>query len=287
MNFKQMMKGPLKIVVVRGAGDIATGVIVRLKRAHIPVIALECRVPTSIRRTVSLSEAVYDGEMQVEGIKALLVHSPSDAVSLSAIDGVVPILVDEKGEMIKKIKPVAVVDAILAKRNLGTRITDAPCVVALGPGFTAGVDCHAVIETQRGHYLGQVIKEGSAIPNTGIPGLINGVGEKRVVHSPAAGVFKVVKTIGDHVEEGEIIATVDNVNVVSKISGTLRGIIRNNIVVTEGLKVADVDPRDEGVYVNTISDKARAISGGVLEALLSLKCFDLEVNKLIDKIASV
>lgn len=275
LNFNPLKKQKPHIILVRGAGDLATGTIVRLKNAHFSVIALECKKPTSIRRTVSFSEAVYDGEMEVEGIKAVLVHTPSDALSLSSIDGVVPILVDEKAESIKKINPCVLIDAIIAKRNIGTKITDAPTVIALGPGFTAGVDCHAVIETSRGHYLGRVITNGSAIPNTGIPGIIGGVGIERVIHAPDDGIFKGICSIGDTVKEGDTIALVGSTEVKASISGTLRGLLRSGLSVPKGFKIADIDPRSVYEYTKTCSDKARAIAGGVLEAILMLNPYTL------------
>lgn len=275
LNFNPLKRQKPNIVVVKGAGDLATGTIVRLKKAHFSVIALECKQPTAIRRTVAFSEAVYDGEMEVEGIKAVLVHTPNDAVSLSSIEGVVPVLVDEKAESIKKINPIVVVDAIIAKRNINTKITDAPCVIALGPGFTAGVDAHAVIETSRGHYLGSVITNGSAIPNTGIPGIIGGVGKERVIHSPSEGVFKGICSIGDTVKEGDVIALVGDVEVKASISGTLRGLLRSGLEVPKGFKIADIDPRSVEEYTKSCSDKARAIAGGVLEAILMLTPYTL------------
>lgn len=268
-NLKKLRKSPHSVVVVRGGGDLATGIIVRLKKAGFYVIALECAHPTSIRRTVSLSEAVYDGEKEVEGIKAVLVHTFSDAVSLSSISGVVPVLVDENAQSVKRIRPLVLVDAIMAKRNLGTSINDADLVIGVGPGFTAGIDCHAVIETMRGHYLGSVIKEGSAEPNTGIPGLVGGVSSERVVHAPSSGIVKGIRNIGDSVEKDSVIALIGDVEVKAPISGTLRGLIRSGLTVKKGFKIADVDPRNVKEYITTCSDKAKAIAGGVLEAILS------------------
>ena len=268
-NLRKLHRSPHSIVVVRGAGDLATGIIVRLKKAGFCVIALECECPTSIRRTVSLSEAVYDGEKEVEGIKAVLVHNFSDAISLSSIRGVVPLLVDENAQSVRRIRPLVLVDAIMAKRNLGTTINDAKVVIGVGPGFTASVDCHAFIETMRGHYLGGVIKNGSAEPNTGIPGLVGGFASERVIHSPTSGIIKGITNIGESVEKDSVIALVDDVEVKSPISGTLRGLIRSGLFVKEGMKIADVDPRNVREYITTCSDKAKAIAGGVLEAVLS------------------
>lgn len=264
-----------RLVVVRGAGDIATGTIVRLARSGFRVIALETAKPTAIRRTVAFSEAVYEGEATVEGIRARKADSIAEAVDLAA-RGIAPILVDPAGESIARLAPMALVDAILAKRNLGTSSSMAAIVVALGPGFVAPRDAHAVVETNRGHNLGRVILKGLAEPDTGIPGVIGGKGSERVVHAPKAGFVKGLRAIGDSVKAGEsIIAIVDPQSggialVASPLDGTLRGLIRPGLRVPEGLKIADIDPRGERENCFSISDKARAVSGGVLEAILSL-----------------
>jgi xanthine dehydrogenase accessory factor len=255
-------------VVIRGGGDIATGVAHRLKKCGMEVIILECEQPTAIRREVSFSESIYEGKKNVEGITGILVESVKEALEKS-LGQEIPLLIDPFGGSIEEIKPHVVIDAILAKKNIGTDMNMAPLVIALGPGFSAGKDCHMVIETMRGHDLGRIIYEGEAIPNTGSPGSIWGYSSERVIHSPIGGELKVLKSIGDEVSEGETIAYVDKIEVKSKISGIIRGMLPNGVIVKKGLKMADVDPR-MGQLKNcyTISDKARCISGGVLEGIM-------------------
>ena len=255
-----------RLIIVRGAGDLATGVIVRLVKAGYRVVATEVEHPTVIRRTVSLAEAVYEGEIMVEGVRGRLVRTVEDAVR-TLDDGDVPVMVDPSLSLLDTLHPRVLVDATIAKRNLGTRIDMAPFVVALGPGFTAGVDCHAVIETKRGHTLGTVITSGSAIPNTGVPGNIAGYAAERVIHSPAAGTFHAVTQIGDLVRKGDRIAYVSDTAVTATIDGKLRGLLHDGLIVPEGFKIADIDPRGAEADHLTISDKARAIAGGVLEAI--------------------
>ena len=254
------------LVVVRGAGDLATGCVVRLVRAGFRVVALETDRPSAIRRTVSLSEAVYDGEATVEGVRAFLCGSPPAA--WGALEA--PLLVDPEARILSTLSPHALVDAIVAKRNLGTRIGMAPVVVGLGPGFTAGRDVHAVVETNRGHDLGRVIYAGCAEPNTGIPGLIAGQGPGRVLHAPVPGVATLLAAIGDAVEPGTPLLSVGEAVVRSAIRGVVRGLIRPGLEVSAGTKVADVDPRGARESCFTVSDKSRAVAGGVLEAILAL-----------------
>ena len=265
------------LVVVRGAGDLATGCILRLVRAGFRVAALESAQPSAIRRTVCLSEAMYEGSATVEGIGAVRVDSPAallDALNAFGADGPVPILADPACSVLPRLQPLAVVDAIIAKRNLGTRRDMAPVVVALGPGFEAGVDVDAVIETNRGHNLGRVILHGQAEPDTGIPGLIAGIGRERVLHAPIAGTVENLKRIGDRVEAGEPVLAIhgknERVPLATSIEGILRGLIRTGYAAPAGLKVADVDPRCVREHCFTVSDKALAIAGGVLEAVLRL-----------------
>ena len=260
---------PAPLVVVRGAGDISTGTIHRLHRAGFAVLALESERPSAIRRRVAFSEAVYDDAATVEGVTAVRIDGV-DAISATLARGNVPLLVDPAGESIRLLRPAAVVDAILAKRNLGTHMDMAPLTVALGPGFIAGRDVNYVIETMRGHDLGRIIASGSAAPNTGVPGNIAGYGIERVIHAPAAGVFHVRRDIGSVVEAGEavgVIATPEGeIPVPAKIAGLLRGVLRDGYPVTKGFKLADVDPRlDQLKNCDTISDKARCIAGSVLE----------------------
>lgn len=257
----------MQIVIVRGAGDIASGIIHRLFKSGFKVIALEIEKPLSIRRTVSFSEAIYDGETTVEGVKAIRADSVGSAMNILK-EGNVPVLIDEEGLSISQIKPIAVVDAILAKRNIGTNKNMAPITIGVGPGFCAGDDVDYVIETKRGHYLGRVIYKGCAIANTGIPGIIMGYGEERVIKSPCDGLIRHVKKIGDLVNEGDLICYIGEEKVKAQISGVIRGLIRENLYVEKGLKIGDIDPRSDIDYIYTISDKARAVAGGVLEALL-------------------
>ena len=244
-------------IVVRGGGDLATGVIHRLWRAGFTPLVLECASPAAIRRQVALCEAVYAGSATVEGMTGVLIHSLSEAVAVWQA-GQVPVLVDETAACVNILQPEIVIDAIIAKKNLGTHIDMAPLTIALGPGFTAGMDVHAVVETKRGHNLGRVILEGSAAPNSGIPGVIAGFGKERVLHAPAAGVLHVVQDIGSVVEQGQVIAEIT--------TAAGEGMIRDGFPVTEGFKIADIDPRQEELAnCFTISDKARCIAGSVLE----------------------
>ncbi len=255
-----------KYVVVRGAGDLATGVIYILKHFGFRVIATEIEKPSAIRRTVALSEAVYDGSATVEDVTAVRCGNQADITK--ALDaGYVPVLIDPKSRIIGDMRPDIVVDAIIAKKNLGTHMDMAPMVIGLGPGFCAGEDVHAVVETARGHHLGRMILNGSAKPNTGVPGVIGGYSHERVIYSPQAGVIRCYKKIGDHVQADETIAEVDGAPVRSKIGGILRGLIRDGFEVTEGFKTADVDPRDVYDHCFSISDKARMIGFGTLFAI--------------------
>lgn len=258
------------LIVVRGGGDLATGTIHRLWSAGLRVLVLEAEHPAAIRRQVALSEAVYEGETTVEGLRAVRIETLDGAAAVWA-EHAVPVLVDPKGESIAWAKPEVVVDAILAKRNLGTTRTMAPLTIALGPGFTAGQDVDVVVETKRGHRLGRILREGTAIPNTGVPGVIGGYGKERVIHAAAAGTFVNLHKIGDLVEAGEAIAQIEAADgtvapVTTQISGILRGLLRSGYPVTPGFKVADVDPRREELSnCFLISDKARCIAGSVLE----------------------
>ena len=255
-------------VVIRGAGDLASGVALRLWRAGMDVVLLDVEKPTAIRRTVAFSEAIVHGVQRVEDVTARLATAETAEETLAA--GYIPVLVDPEGRSVPKLKPDALVDAILAKRNLGTEIRDAPVVIGVGPGFTAGVDCHAVVETMRGHSLGRVIREGSAIPNTGIPGLIGGFAGERVLRAPAAGLFHPLRDIGDAVTEGEVLATVEGKSMPATLTGILRGILPEGTEVFPGMKAGDIDPRCQRSHCFTASDKALAVGGGVLEAILAL-----------------
>lgn len=295
------------LIICRGAGDLATGIIHRLHRAGHRVIALETDYPAAIRRQVSFCEAVYDGSAVVEGVTARLVPALADAETdtetysgendtpaahivsekwdSSAIEAVleageVPLLIDPKGESIALLKPDVVVDAIIAKKNLGTTIDMAPLVIGVGPGFTAGQDVHLVIESMRGHNLARIITDGMAQPNTGVPGNIAGFTSERVIHATAAGYIHDVRKIGDIVQKGDEIARIypdkesyDNalseyVPVNATITGIIRGLIREGYYFRKGFKIADIDPRESEITnCFTISDKARSIAGSVLEAV--------------------
>lgn len=263
------------LIIVRGGGDLATGSIYKLKKSGFPVLILEVACPSAIRRNVAFCEAVYQGTKTVEDMTCYLAESLEQAEQYLN-EGKLTVLVDPTGESIPQLKPLAVVDAILAKKNLGTNRNLAPITVALGPGFVAGEDTDAVIETKRGHNLGRVLWDGKAAPNTGIPGIIGGYGKERVIHCPAKGILRNVKSITDTVFRGEVIATVETedgiVPVEATLDGILRGLIRDGYPVTVGFKMADIDPRaDEYNNCFTISDKARCIAGGVLEAILQRK----------------
>lgn len=276
------------LIVVRGAGDLATGTIHRLKKAGFRLLVLEAEYPAAIRRQVALSEAVYAGSARVEDVEAVRMDVDlaekknrkelleQEMERIWKKDGV-PVLVDPAGLSIAALRPAVVVDAILAKKNLGTTKEMAPLVIALGPGFTAGEDVDVVIETKRGHNLGRVIRSGSAVPNTGIPGIIGGYGKERVMHAQAEGILRNAASIGDIVEARAVIAEIETENgtvpVEASLSGLLRGLIRDGYPVTKGFKIADIDPRKEELQnCFTISDKARCIAGSVLEVI----CGELE-----------
>jgi xanthine dehydrogenase accessory factor len=282
------------LILIRGAGDIASGIALRLYRAGMDVIMTELPHPTAIRRTVCFSEALRKSrEVFVEDVAAVPLRLPAGA--LEADEGKaftenvwsvlksrkIAVIEDPDAVSCRILHPDAVVDAILAKRNLGTKITDAPVVVAAGPGFTAGADCHAVVETMRGHTLGRVICEGTALPDTGIPGNIGGYTSERVLRAPADGIFRTVREIGDHVEAGEAVAYVEagpdsagekrpDSPVIAALGGVLRGLLPDGTPVRKGMKSGDVDPRDVMDNCHTASDKALAVGGGVLEAVLRL-----------------
>ena len=260
------------LVIVRGAGDLATGTILKLHAAGLRVLAVECAQPSAIRRAAALCEAVYGGAAEVEGVIARRIDTPDEEHLIRCWERhEVPLVVDEALACASTLHPAAVVDAILAKRNLGTTRAMAPITVGLGPGFTAGTDVDAVIETMRGHDLGRILYADAAKPNTGVPGLIAGEGARRVMHAPADGEMVHLSAIGDTVEEGQEIARVGDTPVYASLSGVLRGLIRAGYPVTKGLKIADIDPRrDQKNNCFTVSDKARCIAGGVLEALLHL-----------------
>lgn len=257
------------LVYLRGAGDIASGIAVRLVGAGCRVVMSDIAKPTAIRRTVCFSEAIRLSSMEIEGIRALRAYTPSQVLEITS-GGQIAVIVDPQAHFISELYPDVLVDAILAKKNCGTHIRDAAVVIGVGPGFYAGKDCHAVIETCRGHYLGSVIYHGAALENTGVPGIIAGHGADRVLRAPAKGRFEPLLSIGDLVRTGDVAATVASVPLPCTIDGVLRGLLAPGIEVGVGMKVGDIDPRGEQRFCQSVSDKARSIGGGVLEALLHL-----------------
>ncbi len=256
------------LIIVRGGGDIATGTIYKLWKSGYRVLVTEIARPSAIRRQVAVSEAVYSGTAKIEDMVACFAGSVDEIQAIHERNEI-PVIIDGNGILIDRLKPKVVVDGILAKRNCNTSIDMADLVIALGPGFEAGRDAHYVIETMRGHNLGRIISEGCALPNTGIPGSIGGYTHERVIHAGAQGVMHNIHRIGDVVEKGDIIATIEGENKVevrATISGIIRGLIRDGYPVTKGFKIADIDPRVEELgNCFTISDKARCIAGSVLE----------------------
>jgi len=256
-------------IVIRGAGDLATGVALRLYRAGFNrLIMLETDHPLAVRRTVAFSEAVYHGRMTVEGVTAVFLRT-TECVADIWTTGKIPILSDPAAETLPLLRPEVLIDAIIAKRNLGTNITQAPLVIGLGPGFVAGEDVHRIVETKRGHHLGRVINTGSAEPNTGVPGNIEGYTIERVYWADNPGVFSTSLNIGDMIAAGDTLGTVDSIPVVATISGVVRGLLRDGTPVAKKTKLGDVDPRGIISYCGEVSDKALSIGGGVLEAITS------------------
>jgi xanthine dehydrogenase accessory factor len=255
-----------ELVLIRGGGDIASGIAHRLHRSGFKVVMTELAQPTVVRRSVAFAQAVFEGQMAVEGVTARKVDVDQVAETLSA--NCIPLIVDDKARCCKELRPGILVDAILAKRNMGTGLLDAPVVIGIGPGFTAKHDVHAVVETMRGHDLGRVYYEGAALEDTGIPGEIGGYTIERLIKSPACGVFSSCSVIGAAVTAGDVIGYVNGSEVKVSISGVLRGIIQEGTSVQTGMKLGDVDPRCRKEHCFTISDKARAVAGGVLEAVL-------------------
>ena len=274
---KELKKIRDSLVAVKGAGDLATGVIHRLSRAGFAVIATELPEPTVVRRTVAFAEAVTCGEMTVEDVTARLATSLQD-IQATLAGGLVPIVVDPDRTLLRQMHPSVLIEATLSKYNSGVTMDDAPIVIALGPGYEVGKDVHAVIETNRGHNLGRVYLRGCAESNTGVPGAIGGYTIERLLRAPCAGALYGVRQIGDLVQAGETVAVVrtneisdnETAPVVATISGILRGLMRDGLHVSSGMKVGDIDPRAAREHCFTISDKSRAVAGGVLEAILYL-----------------
>ncbi len=255
-------------ILLKGAGDLGTGVAWRLHKAGFPVVITELAQPRVVRRTVAFASAVYEDEIAVEGVTAWRASSFDEAKGLID-DGIIPVLIDPETRAREFFDPAVLIDATMSKRNTGTHIGDAPFVIALGPGFTPNVDCHAVIETKRGHHLGRVYWDRAADPNTGTPGEIGGKSADRVLRAPRDGQVTGVKKIGDQVAPKEVVATVDGAEVLTPFNGILRGLAHDGLVVRVGTKIGDVDPRANREHCFTISDKSLAVGGGALEAVLS------------------
>lgn len=255
-----------KIVIVRGGGDLATGIIYRLWKTGYSVLVLETQYPLVVRRTVAVASAVFDGFVKVEDMTATLIDSIESFANNS---NTIQVLVDPEGKSIGKIRPDILIDAVMAKKNLGTTKEMAPLVIAIGPGFSAPAEVHAVIETKRGHTLGRVITNGCAIPNTGVPGMIKGYSTERLLRAPVDGYLLPVHKIGDEISCGDIVGYVNGVKICSNIDGVLRGLIHPHVHVTQGLKIGDIDPRGDPSHCWSITDKALAIAGGVLEVIMS------------------
>ena len=257
-------------VLIKGAGDLASGIGLRLHRSGFQVLMTEIPVPTTVRRTVAFSRAVYEGKATVEDVEGILCDS-LDLAMEAFLNDQVAVMVDETCQVRELWKPDAVVDGIIAKKNLGTTITDAPIVVGVGPGFTAREDCHVVVETKRGHDLGRCIWKGSAVPNTGIPGNIGGFDKERIIRASADGSFRGAVSIGDLVKKGDLLGWCKEEPVYALIDGVVRGLLQDGVLVFRGMKAGDIDPRGVVSSCFTVSDKALAIGGGVLEAILSMK----------------
>lgn len=257
------------IIIIRGAGDIATGIAHRLYKCGFRLILTEIEKPLVVRRFASFANAVIEGESAIEGVHAVKAECIDDIRGIWN-GGAIPVFCDSQCKVLEYIKPLAVVDAILAKRNTGTHRRMAPITIGAGPGFVAGEDVDAVIETHRGHNLGKVIYKGSADADTGVPGSIMGYSTERLLRAPCNGIIKNAAEIGSPIKKGDIAAYVDGKPVMSLIDGVLRGLIANGTEVQKGLKIGDVDPRGIREYCFTISDKSRSVAGGVLEAVLTL-----------------
>jgi xanthine dehydrogenase accessory factor len=255
-------------ILIRGAGDLASGVAWRLHRCGFPVVMVELAEPLVVRRTVSFAEAVFAGQATVDGVLAQRAASVAEARRLLA-EGTIPVLIDPAAACRAELRPAVLVDAIMAKVNSGTTIDDAPLVLALGPGFVAGQDCHAVVETNRGHDLGRVLWQGPAEPDTKTPGEVGGYRGARVLRAPADGHLRGHAAIGDTVQEGAVIAHIDGTPIVAPFTGVLRGLVHPSVAVYAGMKIGDLDARAEPRFCFTISDKSLAIAGGVLEAILT------------------
>ena len=275
------------LVVIKGAGDLASGIALRLSHSGFEIAMTEIAAPLSVRRTVCFSQAVYSGSFRVEDVTALLVKNEA-GMRAAFVKGQIAVFVDPAAEIVRDYRPDVLVDAIMAKKNTGTAVTYAPVVIGIGPGFCAGLDCHAVVETKRGHSLGRLIVQGGALPNTGIPGDIGGFTSERLLCSPADGVFEALASIGDAVKKGDTVAVVrctpdtayvrEEFFLKAEIGGIIRGLLPSGIHVTRGMKAGDIDPRCERSHCFTVSDKALAIGGGVLEGILRFANNKLKIS---------
>lgn len=263
------------IIIIRGGGDLASGAALRLHQAGLRVAITEVAQPLAVRRLVSFAETVYRGQFTVEGVNARLLKDPTDPLSIlmAFSKGQIPVLVDPQAVSIDALHPTVVVDARMLKQPVALDPRPVSLLIGLGPGFTAGVNCHAAIETNRGHFLGRVLWKGAPEADTGIPDRVNAGGNahsaERVLRAPADGVFQPHLEIGDHVEAGQLVAEVADNAILAPFSGVLRGLLYPGLTVQEGLKVGDVDPRDDPRYCTLVSDKALAVGGAMLEAILS------------------
>ena len=258
------------IIIVKGAGDIATGIAHRLHRCGFRLLLTEIEKPTVVRRFASFANAVMKGEAEVEGVRALKAECIEDIYEIWN-NSHIPVLCDSEMKILEQIKPLVIVDAVLAKRNTGTYRGSAPVTIGVGPGFEAGADVDAVVETNRGHDLGKVIYKGTACADTGIPGYIMGYSQERLLRAPVTGITRNTREIGDVVKQGDTVAFVADEPAISNIDGVIRGLIADNTYVQKGLKIGDIDPRGIREYCFTISDKSRSVAGGVLEAILTLR----------------
>jgi xanthine dehydrogenase accessory factor len=260
-------------VLIRGGGDLASGVALRLHRSGMRIVITELAQPLVIRRTVSFAEAIYQGEIQIEGVSAYRVESLK-GIQDNWEEGVIPVLVDPDCTILKQMDQAAgrisvLVDGRMTKSPPYLDLDSASLVIGLGPGFVAGENCHAVIETNRSHFLGRVIWEGSAQPNTGVPEGFGSQYRDRVLRSPVEGLFQSHAEICDHLDAGDLIAEVNGHQILAPFKGVLRGLLHSGLHVNRGFKIGDLDPRDDPIYCTLVSDKSLAIAGGVLEAILT------------------
>lgn len=260
----------MDLIIIRGGGDIATGIGHRLYKSGFNILISEIEKPTAIRREVSFCEAIYRDEIEVEGVKAVLCKTDEE-IQEALGKRQVPVVIDPNCDLAYTLKPIALVDSILAKKNLGTKMDMAPITIGLGPGFTAKEDVHLVVETNRGHYLGTIIEDGKAAEDTGIPGNIAGYTDQRIIRALDEGIMKNYREIGDLVQVGDLLCTNGETEVRANLAGVIRGLLKEGLYVKKGMKIGDIDPRGVVDYAYTISDKARAVGGGVLEAIMRMR----------------